>query len=165
MNQPKIDESAVVLKGAVLVGDVTLCKNASVFYNSVLRGDVGAIRIGANSNIQDNCTLHCDHGESLSVGSNVTVGHGTILHGCVIEDEVFVGMGCLVMNGAVLEKGCMLGAGAMVTGGAVIPAGMLAFGRPAKPVRPLTEEEMATNVGHAKEYVRMAAALGNEQEK
>ncbi|MDL2328010.1 gamma carbonic anhydrase family protein [Ruminococcaceae bacterium OttesenSCG-928-A11] len=148
--------SAVVMEGAVLVGDVHLEDDASVWYNAVLRADLGAIRVGKNSNIQDGCTLHVDGGATLSIGADVTVGHGCILHGCTLEDGAFVGMGSVVMDGAVMEADSMLGAGSLVTGGTVIPGGMLAMGRPAKVKRPLTPEEIAHNRRHAADYARLA---------
>ncbi len=156
MKEPSIAAGAVVFPGARIVGDVTLASGASVWYNAVLRGDEAPITVGRDSNIQDGCILHVDHGRPTIVGNEVTVGHGCILHGCTVGDRVLVGMGSILLNGAVLEEGCMLGAGSLVTEGTVIPSGMLAFGRPAKPVRPLTPEEQEGLRESARRYVRRA---------
>lgn len=160
MKTPVINPAARVMRGAVVLGDVRLAAKSSVWYNAVLRGDVGSIRVGKGSNIQDGCVLHADPGGALILGEDVTVGHACILHGCTLEDGAFVGMGCTVMNRAVLEADCMLGAGSLVTEGTVIPAGMLAFGRPAKPVRALSPEEISHNRAHAAAYAQHAVADG-----
>lgn len=151
--EPTIDPTVYLGPGAVVTGDVTMGADASVWPGAVIRGDSSSIAIGACSNIQDNCVLHADPGNPLTIGENVTVGHACILHGCTVRDGVLVGMGSIVLDGAVLEAGCMIGAGSLVTGGTVVPAGMLAFGRPARAVRPLTEEERQANLHHAQEYV------------
>lgn len=156
MKQPDISPRALVMEGAVVCGDVRLADDCNVWYNAVLRGDLGSITVGARTNIQDGCVLHIDPGHDLVIGDDVTVGHATVLHGCTVEDGAFVSMGCVVMNDAVLGKSCMVGAGSLVTDGTVIPPGMLAFGRPAKPVRPLAPEELADNLQHAADYVALA---------
>lgn len=153
MKMPVIDPTVYVAAGAVVTGDVTIGADAGVWPGAVIRGDSSSIAIGARSNIQDNCVLHADPGNPLTIGENVTVGHACILHGCTVRDGVLVGMGSIVLDGAVLEAGCMVGAGSLVTGGTVIPAGTLAFGRPARVVRPLTDEERQANLHHAQEYV------------
>lgn len=158
MKEPKIDAGAVVLAGARVVGEVTLAEEVSVWYNAVLRGDDAPIVVGRGSNIQDGCIVHVDRGRPAVIGAEVTVGHGCILHGCTIGDRCLVGMGSILLNGAVMEEGSMLGAGSLVTEGTVIPAGMLAFGRPARPVRPLTGEER----GHLPEAARRYAAAARE---
>lgn len=154
---PQVDAAAVVKQGAILIGDVRLGPASSVWYNSVLRADIGRIVVGAGSNIQDGCILHTAHDKKLIIGADVSVGHGCILHGCTLQDGVLVGMGSCVMDGAVLEEDCILGAGSLVTKGAVIPRGTLAYGRPAVPVRPLTAEEIEDNREHSREYARLAA--------
>ena len=141
MKKPEISSKAVIFPGAQVVGEVTVKDGASIWYQAVLRGDDAPISIGKGTNIQDGCVIHADPGCPVLVGEGVTVGHGCILHGCRIENHVLVGMGTIILNGAVLEEYSMVGAGSLVTGGTVIPSGMLAFGRPAKPVRPLTPEE------------------------
>ena len=151
--QPEIDGSVYVGTGAVVMGEVSLGKDSSVWPGTVIRGDVAPIVVGKRSNIQDNCVLHTDVGARLVIGQEVTVGHACILHGCTVQDGALVGMGSIVLDGAVLGEECLLGAGSLVTGGTVIPSGMLAFGRPAKVVRPLTAEERQENRNRAQEYV------------
>ncbi len=160
MKEPAIAAGAILFPGVQVVGDVTLAPGVSVWYNAVLRGDEAPITVGRDSNIQDGCILHVDRGCPTILGEGVTVGHGCILHGCTIGDHALVGMGSILLNGAVLETGCMLGAGSLVTEGTVIPSGMLAFGRPAKPVRPLTPEEREGLRESARRYVQRAKEQG-----
>ncbi len=160
MKEPAIAAGAILFPGAQVVGDVTLAPGVSVWYNAVLRGDEAPITVGRDSNIQDGCILHVDRGCPTTLGKGVTVGHGCILHGCTIGDYALVGMGSVLLNGAVLEAGCMLGAGSLVTEGTVIPSGMLAFGRPPKPVRPLTPEEREGLRESARRYVQRAKEQG-----
>ena len=160
MKEPAIAAGAILFPGAHVVGDVTLAPGVSVWYNAVLRGDEAPITVGRDSNIQDGCILHVDRGRPTTLGKGVTVGHGCILHGCTIGDYALVGMGSVLLNGAVLEAGCMLGAGSLVTEGTVIPSGMLAFGRPTKPVRPLTPEEREGLRESARRYVQRAKEQG-----
>lgn len=156
MRQPKQSSTTVVLQGAVITGDVEIGNQSSIWHNAVLRGDDGPIRVGARSNIQDGCVLHSARDSAVLVGDDVTVGHACILHGCTIEDGVLVGMGSIVMDYAVLGAGSVIGAGSLVTQGTQIPAGWLAFGRPAKPMRQLTEKEIEENFVSANEYVEKA---------
>ena len=100
MKKPRIDEQAVVADGAVVLGDVTIEKDVSIWYNAVIRGDVNSISIGEGTNIQDLAVLHVDADAPLSIGKNVTIGHGAILHGCTIQDQALIGMGAIVLNGA-----------------------------------------------------------------
>ena len=160
MNTRRITESdhASIAFNAFVCGDVTLGQDASVWYNAVVRGDDAAIKIGDRSNIQDGCVLHIDRFHPLTVGNDVSVGHGAVLHGCTIGDGTLIGMGSTVLNDAVVGKNCIIGAGSLVTQGTVIPDGHLAFGNPAKVRRPLTEEEMKGNLFNAKVYVEMAKA-------
>ena len=152
ITKPKFDESVFVCPGAAIVGDVTLGKNVNVWYNAVLRGDDGAIKVGDNTNIQDCAVLH----EETTVGSGCTIGHGAILHGCTIGDNTLVGMGAIVLNGAKIGRDCIIGAGALVPQGMEIPDGSLAFGSPAKVRRALTEEEVRSNRAAAEFYCREA---------
>lgn len=150
----KIDENAVIARGAVVLGDVTLEKDSSVWYNAVVRGDLRPIRIGEGSNVQDNAVLHVDSEYPLTIGKQVTVGHGAILHGCTIEDQVLVGMGAIVMNGAVIGTGSIIAAGALVTQNTVIPARSLVMGNPAKIRREVTPEEVEASIQNAQNYIR-----------
>ncbi len=137
----------------MVVGDVTLGKNCSVWYGAVIRGDEEAIVIGDNTNIQDNAVLHVTPGLPLQIGSGVTVGHGAILHSCTVGDDSLIGMGAIVLDGAVIGKNCLIAAGAVVTPRTVIPDGSMVMGSPGKVKRELTAEEMEGNRLNAKFYV------------
>lgn len=155
-----IDPSAFVAASAVVIGDVVIGVEASLWFHAVVRGDVGAIRIGARTNLQDHVTVHVVGGRfGTTVGADVTVGHGAILHGCTIGDRVLVGMGAIVLDGAVIEDDCLLGAGALVAPGTRVPSGRLVLGNPARVVRALSADERngllrsaAGYVGYAAEY-------------
>lgn len=158
MKTPDIHPSAFVAPGAVVRGEVHLAENSSVFYNAVLRGDRAPISIGEGTNIQDNCVVHVEYDLPVTVGKNVTVGHGAILHACTIGDETLIGMGAIVLNGAQIGKSCLIGAGALVTQNAVIPDGCMAVGSPARVKRPLTPEEMDGLRQSAADYRQEAQA-------
>ena len=138
--------------GAVVTGDVIFGENVSVWYNAVLRGDSGAIRVGEGTNIQDGCILH----EKTTLGKYCTVGHRAIVHECTVGDHCLIGMGAIVLGGAELGDNCMVGAGALVTGKMRAPAGSLLLGSPAKIVRPLTPEELAHLHQSAEDYIQLA---------
>lgn len=144
--------TTLIFPGAVVVGDVKLGENCSVWYNAVIRADEAPITVGDGSNVQDNATLHVSEDQPLSVGKGVTIGHGAILHSCTVEDYALIGMGAVVLDGAVVGEGAMVAAGALVPPRAVIPAGTLAVGSPAKVKRPLTPEELAANRRNAEGY-------------
>lgn len=158
MKTPDIHPSAFVAPGAVIRGEVHLAENSSVFYNAVLRGDRAPISIGEGTNIQDNCVVHVEYDLPVTVGKNVTVGHGAILHGCTVGDETLIGMGAIVLNGAQIGKSCLIGAGALVTQNAVIPDGCMAVGSPTRVKRPLTPEEMDGLRQSAADYRQEAQA-------
>ncbi|MFD7600340.1 gamma carbonic anhydrase family protein [Streptomyces mirabilis] len=138
---PQVDPEAFTAPTSVVIGDVTLHAGASVWYGAVLRADFGPIVVGADSNIQDNCTLHVDPGFPITVGERVSVGHNAVLHGATVEDDCLIGMGATVLNGAVIGAGSLVAAQALVPQGMRIPPGSLVAGVPAKVKRPLTEEE------------------------
>ena len=152
ITKPKLDTSILVCPGAAIVGDVTLGKHVSVWYNAVLRGDEGAIKVGDNTNIQDRAVMH----EETTVGAGCTIGHGAIVHGCTVGDNVLIGMGAIVLNGAKIGNNCIVGAGALVTGKMDAPAGSMILGCPAKVVRPLTEAEIEGNRESARGYCHLA---------
>ncbi|MFD9483145.1 gamma carbonic anhydrase family protein [Streptomyces sp. NPDC059991] len=139
--KPQVDPAAFTAPTAVVLGEVTLAAGASVWYHTVLRADCGPIVLGADSNIQDNCTVHVDPGFPVTVGERVSVGHNAVLHGCTVEDDVLIGMGATVLNGAVIGAGSLVAAQALVPQGMVVPPGSLVAGVPAKVRRELTEEE------------------------
>ena len=138
---------------ATVLGDVTLKKNASIWFGAVLRGDNDPIVIGENSNIQDNAVLHTDVGQPLTIGDGVTVGHMVMLHGCTVGDGSLVGIGSIVLNGARIGKGCLIGAGALITEGKEIPDYSVVMGSPGKIVRTLTAEQAAGLVAGSMHYV------------
>ncbi|MES2171806.1 MAG: gamma carbonic anhydrase family protein [Actinomycetota bacterium] len=142
-HEPTVDPTAWVAPNATLVGQVTLHANSSVYYGTVLRADRAEIVLGAGSNLQDNVTVHCDPGTPTLIGAGVSVGHGAVLHGCVIEDECLIGMGATVLNRSVIGTGSLVAAGAVVLEDSVIPPRSLVAGVPAKVRRQLTEEEVA----------------------
>ncbi len=154
---PQVDPTAWVAPTARLIGDVTLGPSASIWYGVVARADQDRIVIGANSNVQDNSVLHTDPGLHLIVGERVVVGHGAVLHGCQIEDEVIVGMGAIVLNGARIGSGSIIGAGALVAGGSEIPPHSLVLGSPGRVRREITAAELAHIRHNADHYVNLAS--------
>lgn len=156
---PAIASTARVAETAAIIGDVTLGENVTVWYGAVLRGDAGPIRIGPGSNIQDNCTLHCTTGVPTQVGENVVVGHGAILHSCVVEDGCLIGMGAVALDNSVIGAGSIVGAGAVVPPGKRIPPGSVVMGTPGRVVRQTEEAERLGTLENARGYV----ALGREQ--
>ena len=146
------DEDVLICDGACVVGDVTLGKGVSVWYNAILRGDEGAITVGEETNIQDGAVLH----EETVVGKGCTIGHNAIVHGCTVGDNTLVGMGAIILNGAKVGSNCIVGAGALVTGKMDAPDGVMLLGSPAKVVRPLTEAEIESNRASARGYLHAA---------
>ena len=162
-HQPKLDPTAFVADTATLIGDVTLGARSSVWFGAVLRGDVFHIRIGEETSIQDNAVIHVTHDQyATEVGSRVTVGHGVTLHGCTVGDLCIVGMGAIVLDQAVIGDRSIVGAGALVTPGTKIPPGHLAVGSPARPKRPLTEEELSWLESSAQHYVELARGYASD---
>ena len=150
------ENSFYIAPGAIVLGDVTLGEDVNIWYHATVRGDRAPIAIGKGSNIQDNSVVHVDAGYPVTIGENVTVGHGAILHGCSIGDNSLVGMGAIIMNGAEIGKNCIVGAGALVTQGTRVPDNSLILGNPARVKRQLTEEEIAQNLRNAAFYVQEA---------
>ncbi|MCS3802810.1 carbonic anhydrase/acetyltransferase-like protein (isoleucine patch superfamily) [Chromobacterium alkanivorans] len=163
-HQPQIHDSCYIDPAAVVIGEVSLAEGASVWPYAVIRGDVNAISIGENSNIQDFAMLHVSHksaadpdGAPLVIGRNVTIGHHVTLHGCTIGDEVLVGIGSIVLDRAVIEPRVLIGAGSLVPPGKRLESGYLYLGNPVKQARPLTEKELAHFQYSAEHYLRVAA--------
>lgn len=150
--QRETDEQVLICPGASVTGQVTLGKGVNIWYNAVLRGDEGAITVGEDTNIQDCAVLH----EETVVGRGCTIGHGAIVHGCTVGDNVLIGMGAIVLNGAKIGDDCIVGAGALVTGKMDVPAGSMILGSPAKVIRPLTAEEIEGNRASARGYLHTA---------
>ena len=155
-NVPEVAESAWVAPNATVVGRVRIDEGVGVFYSAVVRGDLEAIEIGANSNIQDGAVLHADPGRPLVVGSGVSVGHNAVLHGCTVGDDVLIGMGSTVLNGATIGAGSLIAANALVPEGTDIPPGSLVAGVPGKVRRELSEAVRANVVTNAKVYVELS---------
>jgi len=157
MRPPSIDPTAFVAPGAVVVGDVTLGQEASVWYAAVLRGDMDRIVIGAQTNLQDGTIVHVDEGLPCVVGNRVGVGHRAILHACTVEDDCLVGMGAVLLNGVRLGAGAVVAAGAVVPEGMVIPAATLAVGVPARVVRAVDDGLRARQRSTVAHYLELAS--------
>jgi carbonic anhydrase/acetyltransferase-like protein (isoleucine patch superfamily) len=161
--RPQIDPSAWVADEATLIGKVVVEAEASVWFGVVIRGDNEEIRIGAGSNVQENCVLHTDMGFPLVIGANCTIGHKAMLHGCTIGEGSLIGMGATILNGAKIGKGCLIGASALVTEGKEIPDGSLVMGTPGKVVRTLDDAARArlllSAAGYRANARRYAAGL------
>jgi len=153
-----IHSTVFVAPGAVILGDVTIGESSSVWYGAVLRGDLAPIVIGRQTNVQDGCIIHVEGAHPCRVGDRVTLGHGAILHGCTVEDDVLIGIRATVLDGAVIGSGSIVGAGAVVTEGAVIPQGSLALGIPARVVGSVSEEQRE-RIHHAAEHYVEAARV------
>ena len=140
---PKIEDDLFLACGARVIGDVRLSKGVSIWFNTVIRGDVNTVSIGENSNIQDNTLIHCTYKKTKTIiGSHVSIGHSAIIHGCRIEDNSLIGMCVIIMDNAVIEKNVLIGAGSLIPEGKKIPEGYLAYGRPIKVIRKLKESEI-----------------------
>lgn len=149
-------DSVIICPGAQVLGDVELGENASVWHGAVIRGDVAPIKIGNNSNVQDNCVIHCSDEFPVVVKDNVSIGHGAVIHGCTLEDNVLIGMNATVLNGAHINKNCIVGAGAVVSEGKEFPEGSLILGVPAKAVKQLTPEQVAHIQENADKYCEIS---------
>jgi carbonic anhydrase/acetyltransferase-like protein (isoleucine patch superfamily) len=151
--RPKLGKNVFVAKTAIVIGDVTLGANSSVWYGAVLRGDINRIVVGHHSNIQDNAVLHLSDDFPCVLGNWVTVGHGAVVHAAKVGDECLVGMRSVILDGAVVGKQSIIGAKALVTQGMKIPPGSLVLGSPAKVIRKLTKEERAGLKWWSQKYV------------
>jgi carbonic anhydrase/acetyltransferase-like protein (isoleucine patch superfamily) len=142
-----------IAPNASVIGNVALAEDCGIWFGATLRGDNERISLGARSNIQEGCTLHTDIGFPLEIGEDCTIGHNAILHGCTIGAGSLIGMGAIVLNGARIGRGCLVGAGALVTEGKVFPDHCLIVGSPAKPIRTLSEDNIAQLKFSAAHYV------------
>ncbi len=152
---PRMHDLAWVAPGAVLIGDVELDEQASVWYGSVVRGDGDRISIGPRTNLQDGTIVHSDPGRPVRIGRGVTIGHRAVLHGCTIEDDCLIGMGAIVLNNASIGTGSVIGAGALITEGMEVPPGSLVLGAPGRLRRQTLREERERIVENAATYVRL----------
>jgi len=155
-HSPVIHPTAFIAPGADVLGDVRVGADASVWYRSVLRGDIAAITVGERTNIQDLTMVHVDEGFPCAIGAGVGVGHRCILHGCTIEDDCLIGMGSVLLNGVRVGTGSVIGAGAVVPEGMVVPPGSLVLGVPARVKRPVDDELRSRIRLTVEHYVRLA---------
>lgn len=154
--EPKFDETVFIAESADVVGNVTIGRNSSIWYSTVLRGDDQPITIGENTNIQDGSVVHTGWDIPTVVGNNVTVGHKAVIHGCKIGDNTLIGMGSIILDGSEVGEFTIIGAGSLVPPGKKIPSGVLALGSPAKVIRELTQEEKDSIIESAVDYVETA---------
>ena len=154
---PELDPTAFVALGAVIVGQVRLAAQSSVWYNAVLRAEAEPVTLGERSNLQDGVVCHVDAGYPVTIGTGVSVGHRAVLHGCTVEDDCLIGMGATILNGAVIGRGSLVAAGAVVLEGTVVPPGSLVAGVPGKVRRELTADEQAGIRRNAESYLAHVA--------
>ena len=151
--EPKFGEKCFFADNSVIVGDVVMGDNCTVWFNAVVRGDVHSIRIGNNTNIQDGAVIHCTYQQaSTTIGNNVSIGHNAIVHGCLVEDNVLIGMGAIVMDGAIVRSGAVIAAGAVVLQGQEVEAGFIYAGVPAKKMKAAGKEMFDLIERTAKNY-------------
>jgi len=156
--QPKIHETAVISPGAYIYGDVTIDADVFVLFGAVIRAELDRIEVGAETNIQDNCVFHCDEDVPAIVGRRVTVGHGAVIHGAEIGDGALIGIGAMALNRSSIGEGAWLAAGSVLAEGKTIPPWTLAMGTPAKPVRELSDDEIARADEGVDHYLELTAA-------
>ncbi|MBI2487216.1 MAG: gamma carbonic anhydrase family protein [Deltaproteobacteria bacterium] len=151
---PKLHPTVFVAESALVIGDVIIDEDSSIWFQTVIRGDVNFIGIGTRTNIQDSCVLHVTRGtHPLMIGDKVTVGHRVVLHGCTVENSVLIGIGAIVLDGAVVEENSIVGAGSLVPSGFRVPSGTVVMGVPSKVKRELTPEEVKGIEQSASNYV------------
>jgi gamma-carbonic anhydrase len=155
---PEIHETVFLADGSRVIGDVRIGANSSIWFNAVVRGDVCPIRIGERTNVQDNATLHVTHDTGpLEIGSDVTIGHGAVLHGCTVQNNVLIGMGAILLDHCIIELWSVVAAGSLVKQGFRVPTGMLVAGVPARIVRAITDKERANLFESPQNYLRYIA--------
>ncbi len=163
LKKPDVSEAAFVADSADLVGDVVLHKDASIWFNVVLRADLAKIEVGEGSNIQDGCVCHVDYDKPVIIGKGVTVGHNATLHACKIGDGALIGMGAIVLDGAEVGEYSLVGAGAVVTPGTKIPPQSMVLGSPATVKKVLSDEGVAAIKKNGEMYVELAKEYGNSK--
>lgn len=155
--EPRLHESVWIAPGAVVVGDVEIGADSSVFYGAVLRGDVERIRIGQRTNVQDVATIHVSAGRyAAQIGDEITIGHRAVVHGCTVRDGALIGIGAIVLDGAIIGEEALVAAGAVVTPGTEVAARMLVAGMPARPIRALSTAEIDAQRLQTRNYVKTA---------
>ena len=153
---PRINKNTYISESVDIIGKVNVEENVNIWFGTRLRGDMNNIIIGENTNIQENSVVHVDINSPCIIGKNVTIGHGTIIHGCSISDNVLVGMGSIILNNAKIGKNTIIGAGSLVTQGKEFPEGVLILGNQAKVIRQLTEAEIESIQRSADNYVSLS---------
>lgn len=153
---PRINKNTYISESVDIIGKVNVEEKVNIWFGTRLRGDMNNIIIGENTNIQENSVVHVDINSPCIIGKNVTIGHGTIIHGCSISDNVLVGMGSIILNNAKIGKNTIIGAGSLVTQGKEFPEGVLILGNPAKVIRQLTEAEIESIQRSADNYVSLS---------
>lgn len=160
----KLKDNVKVFKGAQVFGDVEIDEDSSVWHGAIIRGDSGPIHIGKGSNVQDNCVIHSTPGLTVTIGDNVSIGHGAVVHGCTIEDNVLIGMNATVLNNAKIGKNSIVGAGAVVSEGKEFPEGSLILGVPGKAIKETSPEQQEHILYNAQHYVKLAKSYDNEED-
>ena len=148
-----------IAKNATVIGDVKLEEDVNIWYGAVLRGDVDKIVVKKGSNIQDNCVIHCSEGYPTIIGEYVSIGHGAVIHGCTIGNNVLIGMNSTILNGAKIGDNCIVGAHSLITQNKIIPPNSLVMGAPAKVVRMLDDEEIKSIRDNALRYIELSKSL------
>ncbi len=160
-----VDPTAWIAPGAVVIGNVTIGAESSIWFHAVIRGDTERIQIGRQTNVQDLCVLHADAGFPCVLGDRVTVGHAAIVHGATVEDDCMIGMRAVVMNGARIGAGSLIAVGAVVTEGTVIPPGSVVMGLPGKVQRAVSEQDRQRIEHAARHYVEQAQRFQHARDK
>lgn len=155
--QPVIHERAFIAQGVVIIGRVEIQENASLWYGTIVRGDIEPIIVGENTNIQDNCTLHTEYDFPLKIGRNVSVGHNAVVHGCTVEDDCLIGIGAIVLNGAHVKRGTVVAAGSVIREGQVVGPYQMVAGAPARVKKELDAISLKPFLQPAKNYLHHAA--------
>jgi len=153
--KPQLGSRVYIAESADIIGQVILGDEASVFFQSVIRADINSISIGARSNIQDHCVLHVASNLGVEIGEDVSIGHGCIVHACILRDRILVGMGSIIMDGVEVESDCLIAAGSLLAKGKKFPARSLIMGSPARVIRALTDDEVASLKKLAEKYIRV----------
>lgn len=162
---PIVPKSCYIFDTAVIIGNVEIDENCIVYPGVVIRGEKEKVTIGHNTNIQENTCIHIENGHDVHIGSNVTIGHNSIVHACTISDNCLIGMGAIIQDGAVVGEDCYIGAGAVVPRNMIIPKGHLAYGIPAKVIRPITQAEYDDIRISAEEYQGYRKEFKNQEEE
>lgn len=161
--EPTISDSAFIADGAIIVGDVVLGDDVSVWYNSVIRGDIAKIEIGDRTNIQELSNIHCSNEQKTIIGKNVTIGHNCVIHSAIIGDNCLIGMGSVILDGAIIESGAMVAAGTVVPPGKIVPKNHLALGNPMKIVKELSDDVLGSNKENINHYIELKNKYKNQK--